>query len=230
MARQLPYFQFEPGQWENGNIQMCSFEDKGLFIDLCSIYWQRLGVLPFKLAVQKLCGGNATAFDSLIDCSIFEVSEGFVRIEFLDEQLNNFENESARNSKNARDGWEKRRKQRKVSDRNATASKSQCESDAIREEKRREENKREESRAIDFLKNEHPSLYEQGFLMKYAKQIQNLPKFLMDFNDTVDQESLNYDHKVLMARIGKYARNWIENQNKQHNGRPAQTEKKYDLL
>ena len=39
MAKELPYFKFEPNQWENGNIQMMSREDKGLFIDLCSMYW-----------------------------------------------------------------------------------------------------------------------------------------------------------------------------------------------
>ncbi len=33
MAKELPYFKFEPNAWENGNIQMLSREDKGLFID-----------------------------------------------------------------------------------------------------------------------------------------------------------------------------------------------------
>ena len=37
MAKELPYFKFEPNAWENGNIQMLSREDKGLFIDICSI-------------------------------------------------------------------------------------------------------------------------------------------------------------------------------------------------
>ena len=61
MAKELPYFKFEPSQWENGNVQMCSKEDKGLFIDLCAIYWSRLGDVPEKLVIQKLCGGNASA-------------------------------------------------------------------------------------------------------------------------------------------------------------------------
>jgi uncharacterized LabA/DUF88 family protein len=34
MAKELPYFKFEPNQWENGNIQICSHEEKGVFIDL----------------------------------------------------------------------------------------------------------------------------------------------------------------------------------------------------
>lgn len=91
MAKELPYFKFEPNQWENGNIQILSREDKGLFVDLCSMYWSRLGDVPFKLAVQKLCGGNATAFNSLCDEKIIEVIEGNIFIKFLSEQLNEFE-------------------------------------------------------------------------------------------------------------------------------------------
>jgi len=143
MAKELPYFKFEPNQWENGNIQMFSREDKGLFIDLCSMYWSRLGDVPLKLAIQKLCAGNATAFDSLIKEGIFTVENDFVCIDFLNEQLSGFEDTSKQNSKNAKEGWEKRRKLKDVSERNATASIPQCENDAIREEKIRREEIRE---------------------------------------------------------------------------------------
>ena len=132
MAKELPYFKFEPNQWENGNIQICTREDKGLFIDLCSMYWSRLGNVPLKLAIRKLCDGNATAFDSLINEEIFLVVDGLICIDYLNEQLLEFESLSKTNSDNARIGWEKRRK-------NATASKSQSESDAIRGEERKGE-------------------------------------------------------------------------------------------
>jgi hypothetical protein len=36
MAKELPYFKFEPSEWDNGIIQMCSRESKGLFIDICA--------------------------------------------------------------------------------------------------------------------------------------------------------------------------------------------------
>jgi hypothetical protein len=139
MAKELPYFKFEPNQWENGNVQMCSREDKGLFVDLCSMYWSRLGDLPLKLAIQKLCAGNATALNSLCDDRIIAVDSGFIRIDFLEEQLSEFDNTSKQNSKNAKDGWDKRRAIKALSESNATASKPQCENDAIREEKIREE-------------------------------------------------------------------------------------------
>lgn len=146
MAKELPYFKFEPNQWENGNIQMLSREDKGLFIDLCSMYWSRLGDVPLKLAIQKLCAGNATALNSLCDEKIIEILDGNIFIKFLSEQLNEFEDTSKQNSKNAKEGWEKRRKQKEESERNATALNPQCENDAIREDKIREEEIKEDEK------------------------------------------------------------------------------------
>ena len=139
MAKELPYYKFEPNQWENGNIQICTREDKGLFIDLCSMYWSRLGDVPLKLAIQKLCGGNASAFDSLIKEDIFEVIDDMICIHFLNEQLSEFDNISKKNSESAKLRWEKVRKQKDKSERNASASIPQCETDTIREDKRRED-------------------------------------------------------------------------------------------
>jgi hypothetical protein len=153
MAKELPYFKFEPNQWENGNIQMLSRDDKGLFIDLCSMYWSRLGDVPLKLAVQKLCAGNATALNSLCENRIIAIEDDFIRIDFLEEQLSEFDNISKQNSKNAKDGWDKRRKINDLSERNATALISQCENDAIREDKIREDkNNISLSLENDFLK------------------------------------------------------------------------------
>jgi hypothetical protein len=139
MAKELPYFKFEPNEWENGNIQICTHEEKGVFTDLCSMYWSRLGDVSYKLAVQKICGGNANALDSLHENKIFEVIDGNIYIKYLSEQLNEFENTSERNSKIAKEGWEKRRKQKETSERNANALRTQSESNAIREDEIRED-------------------------------------------------------------------------------------------
>lgn len=172
MSKRLPYFKFEPNEWENGNIQMCSKEDKALFIDLCSMYWSRLGNLPKKLAIQKLCGGNALALDSLCEEKIIEIIDDNICIKFLNEQLSEFENTSTQNSKNAKDGWKKRRKQKglvDVSERNASASNPQSKSDAI---KRREENNKIREENIKERKLKFASTLEP-FLEKYGKEFLN---------------------------------------------------------
>ena len=146
MAKELPYFKFEPNAWENGNIQMLSREDKGLFIDICSMFWSRIGDLPEKLVIQKLCFGNASALIPLYDEKIIELIDGSIYVKFLSIQLQEFENTSNQNSENAKERWRKYREQKEISDRNATALIPQCEIDAIREEKRREEKRREEKK------------------------------------------------------------------------------------
>jgi hypothetical protein len=146
MAKELPFFKFEPNLWDNGNIQMLSRNDKGLFIDLCCMYWSRIGNVPIKLAIQKLCAGNALALNPLCDEKIIEIIDGNIYIKFLSEQLLEFNNTSEQNSKNAKERWEKLRKQRDECERNASASNPQCESDAIREDKIREDKRREEKK------------------------------------------------------------------------------------
>ncbi len=69
------------------------------------------------------------------------------------------------------------------------------------------------NRAFDFLKTHYPSRFETDFQMKYEKQIKKKEKFVEDFNDTVEQEKLQFD-SALFGRLGKYSRNWIENQDR----------------
>lgn len=170
MAKELPYFKFEPNQWENGNIQICSREAKGLFIDLCCMYWSRLGNLPYKLAVQKLCGGNAVALDSLSEDNIIKIEDGFIRIDFLEEQLNEFKLTAETNSKNAKDGWEKRRQALETLKKDATALPPQSDPNAIREEKKKEDKIKENN--IDSRKLKFASTL-QPFLLTYGKDFLN---------------------------------------------------------
>lgn len=198
MAKELPYFKFEPNQWENGNIQMLSREDKGLFIDLCSMYWSRLGDVPFKLAIQKLCGGNAVALNSLCDEKIIEVIEGNIFIKFLSEQLNEFEDVSKQNSKNAKEGWEKRRKQREESERNATASIPQCENDAIREEEIKEEKKKEDKIKIftpPVLIEVENYFFDNGYTKESGKKAFNYYS-VADWKDSKGNKIKNWKQKM----------------------------------
>ena len=82
------------------------------------------------------------------------------------------------------------------------------------------------ARALDFLKDNFPSRFETEFLMRFDSKIENIEKFKMDFNDTVDQEDLEYTPKRLFARLGKYARNWVDNQHKYQNNGKSDSEPK----
>jgi len=133
MAKELPYFKFEPNQWDNGNVQICSREAKGLFIDICSMYWSRCGELPEKLAIMKLCNGNANALQELCKEQILQVIDGEIVIKFLDDQLSEFIDVSEKRRNAANERWK-----------NANAKQVHSKRNAIREEKRRKEERREE--------------------------------------------------------------------------------------
>jgi hypothetical protein len=139
MAKELPYFKFEPNQWENGNIQYFNRNIKGLFIDLCSMYWSRLGELDHALALQKLCGGNTTELDLLCDKEIFIIENGKIVIEFLDEQLSEFQETSVKRAKAANKRWSDANEMQVHSNSNAIREDKIIE-DKIIEEKRKEKN------------------------------------------------------------------------------------------
>jgi hypothetical protein len=83
-------------------------------------------------------------------------------------------------------------------------------------------NTKERDSALDFLEINFPSQYEV-FLMQNQKAIKDFEKFKLDFNDTVDQEEIKYTGPILFARLRKYARNWVQNQdryNKQEEKEP----------
>lgn len=75
-------------------------------------------------------------------------------------------------------------------------------------------NTKGDRRALDFLMNNYPARFEQEFLMRYKSKIKDHKKFKEDFNDKVDLEGLVYEPRVLFARLGIFARNWVEIQNK----------------
>jgi hypothetical protein len=133
MAKELPYFKFEPSEYIAGNIQDCSYEAQGVFINICSLYWIRLGELPYASALQRICKGIPSALQELCDNGILNVENDQIVIEFLDEQLNEFQETSEKRAKAANKRWS-----------NASAMQVHSKSNAIREEKIKVDKKKEE--------------------------------------------------------------------------------------
>lgn len=90
MAKELPYFKFEPTEWMNGDIQMCMPVIRIAFLEMCCIYWARTGDLSKKMAIVKCCYGDPAVLDELISMNIVEDDGDNVVIKFLDEQLSDF--------------------------------------------------------------------------------------------------------------------------------------------
>lgn len=128
MAKELPYFKFEPSEWQNGDIQMLEPQVQLTFINICCTYWTRLGKLPYAFALHKHCNGNTEILDMLINCNIIKVNDKKdLSISFLDTQLVDVKLLSSTRSDAANARWAK------VNDANALQMESK--SNAIRRDK-----------------------------------------------------------------------------------------------
>ena len=84
MAKELPYFQFEPAEYLTKDITLCSLESQGLFINIVCFYWQRGCSLP--LATLKRRFNHPEIIKELIDENVIKINGGGGCIEFLDKQ------------------------------------------------------------------------------------------------------------------------------------------------
>lgn len=199
MAKELPYFKFEPSEWGSGSIQMCSYEAQGLFINICSLYWSRLGDLPERLAVNLLCKGYANALQELCNEQILHIKDGMIQIKFLDEQLEEFASISNERSKAAKKRWSKH--PGKQLD-NANAMQMHSKSNAIRgEEIRKEEIKVDKKReddiegrklkfayAIKEFNNQYDSVMLREFYEYWTEPNKSKTKFRQELEKTWDLE------------------------------------------
>lgn len=138
MAKELPYFKFEPSEYLAKDIQDCSLETQGAFINICALYWIRLGKLTYASALRRVCNDNARLMQELETSGAIKNKNGKIVINFLDDQLHEFSQISLKNKENAKKRWNK-------SGGKTKAMRSHSDGNAIREEKIREDKRRDNS-------------------------------------------------------------------------------------
>lgn len=141
MSKQLPYFQFEPAEYLTSDISICSLEAQGLFILMCSFYWQKDCSLKKDKFLKR--HNHPDQLKELIDEGIIKVNnEGFIQIKFLKIQHHFISEKKLKNSKNGVKGALQRIKNQEVikpplSDTSSQAQATPKHLDKIREDKRR---------------------------------------------------------------------------------------------
>lgn len=169
MAKELPYFQFEVSEWQNGEIQVVSDKAKVAFIEICCTYWSRLGDLSYAFALRKHCSDNKEVLNELESCNAIKVENDKISISFLDLQFNKLSEKSEKAKQAAEKRWAKKNN-------NADAMQPHSESNANRrEEKRKEENKKENILSFD------------EFWEKYDKKVDKV-KCKKKFNKLTEKE------------------------------------------
>lgn len=84
MAKELPYFQFEPAEYLTKDVSFLSYEAQGFFINLCAYYWQRGCQITRDQILRRL--KDESLLNELIDEKIITENNQEVFISFLDKQ------------------------------------------------------------------------------------------------------------------------------------------------
>ena len=135
MAKELPYFQFEPAEYLTKDISFCTLSAQGLFINICSYYWQRKCDLTKDQFLRRF--NYEDEFIELQNEGIIDLIDNKIIIKFLDDQYFNATKKSRINSENGSKGG--RPKKPKINQ-NETDSKpkinqNETDSKGIREDK-----------------------------------------------------------------------------------------------
>lgn len=85
-AARLPYFGFNPYEWQRGEVSRLGYYRQGVFIDICAFYWA-VGCELTLSTLNKRFKGNEDVILHFCDNNILKENEGRISISFLDEQL-----------------------------------------------------------------------------------------------------------------------------------------------
>ena len=140
MAKELPYFQFEPAEYLTKDVSFCSLAAQGLFINLCAYYWQRECSLTKDQILRRL--NYPKELNELITEGIIDLEGENIIIKFLDVQYDNATTKSRVNSENGAKGGRPKKPKRNPKETETKANQKPIESESkgIREEKIKEYN------------------------------------------------------------------------------------------
>jgi hypothetical protein len=161
MAKDLPYFKFFCSEWNDGDITLEDFEIQGLFINVCSYYWSNECNLKVDKLKKRFRHSNDN-IDHLLKEKLIHDSNGFLQINFLDEQHEERELTSKRNSEAGKKSAERRKLAKLEEETNEKPTHVEIPFNEKPTNKRREEKKREED-----IKEKHFIT----FWTKYPKKV-----------------------------------------------------------
>jgi len=209
MAKELPYFQFEPAEYLTKDISFCSLSAQGLFINICSFYWQRQCDLSKEQFLRRF--NYVNEFDELLKEGVIDIENEKIKIKFLDNQyLKATEKSSVNSSNGAKGGRPKKPKETEIK---PNGNPNESETKGIREEEIKQDKpiEKENNNSIFYT----DLLNSQSWLETVA--MQNQPKFnltqvkkkLLEFKNDLD---LKFDIKVNKQDFTSHFINWLNQQ------------------
>ena len=212
MAKDLPYFKFFCSEWNDGDITLESYEHQGLFINICSYYWSNECNVPYDKLLKRFRGCDDLLND-LSAAGLFKIVEGrFLSISFLDEQREERELTSKKNSDAGKLSAKKRAlKKLEVQKANELATETQralnlrsTKTQPLREEEIRREEIRKETVESEIVFIEIQPTFEQ-FWDLYDKKINRIksePKW-NTLKQNIKEQIMDYIPKYKASKTDK---------------------------
>lgn len=138
MAKELPYFKFEPAEYLTKDISFCSIGSQGLFINICSYYWQRECSLTVEQVKRRF--NYPDELQELINEGIIDIEDSVISIKFLDLQYEEATKLSTKNSVNGSKGG-RPKKNPNETETKPKLNPTESQTKGIREDKIKEDNK-----------------------------------------------------------------------------------------
>ena len=187
MAKNFPFFKFVVSEWMTGDIVFEPFNVQGLFVNICALYWQRDGLLTIEDINKRY--KNPAELAELSERFIV-VTDGFISIKFLDEQLIDAGHISKVNSVNGKKGAEsKANAKRLLSERSANLSKEEQEEE---QEENKKKKKKENKKDIDLIKDYFTT---NGYSIESAERFYNYYS-VTDWIDSKGNEVKSWKQKA----------------------------------
>lgn len=106
MAKELPYFKFYVSEWADGDVTLLSYAAQGLFVNICSYYWSKKGVVELSKIKRRYKDASEATLTELLQEGIIKIDEHEnIGIKFLDEQLEDRGELSIKRSEAAHKRW-----------------------------------------------------------------------------------------------------------------------------
>ncbi len=230
MAKELPYFKFEPAEYLTKNISFCSLSAQGLFSNICCYYWQRGCSITKDQILRRLNYPNE--LQELISEGIIDLNGENICIKFLDKQLESAIEISLKNSQNGSKGG--RPKKQEESEKKPTALFSQSETKAIREDKIREEEIIQEEIKKDdvsfkketkfnvsevlIFNGAEKDLVKEWLSVRKLKKLANTKTAIDDFLNEVEKSNMTINEvlkKCIIKSWGGFKYSWVLKENQE---------------
>lgn len=166
MAKELPYFQFEPAEYLTKDISFCSLSAQGLFINLCAYYWQRECKLTKDQLLRRL--NHPKELEELISEKVVSINKNEIKVSFLDEQYIKATQQKKTNSINGSKGGRPKKKKPEETETKPKQNPTETETKGIREDKIRKEDIKEEDIIGSLTPSKLPFFFSW---LEYRKEI-----------------------------------------------------------